>query len=60
MFCCVVETRGFTGPLFMGVLVYLTRTFVAHPFFMAVLNIAIVAIALTLRLPSASDPKTVS
>jgi cyanate permease len=41
MFYCVAEIGGFAGPLFMGVLVDLSGTFMAGAVFLAVLCIAI-------------------
>ena len=50
MFFCVAEIGGFAGPLFMGVIVDATGTFLTGAFFLAGLCIAISALTLLLKI----------
>lgn len=52
MFFCVAEIGGFSGPFVMGILVDLTGTFLTGTLFLSGLCLAMVAMALLLRMTS--------
>ncbi len=56
MFFCVAEVGGFLGPLIMGTLVDLAKTFFAGAIFLVGLSLAIAIIASRLRLPRGNLP----
>jgi cyanate permease len=57
MFFCVAEIGGFSGPLIVGSLVGFTGSFLTGVFFLAALNLAVLALALLLKRQPADQNK---